>query len=134
MAFFFLAFRGFFVEKEIRWILGGKGVRLQESWKEVPTKKGSGIDSRKVLYIFLNANSSTPKYVLVHFQIDGVRYPTPIDDLEALGDLGNGTCGHVVKMKHKYVFIGKLNKHTYMRDPHRGSRKPKINNFHFFEH
>lgn len=33
--------------------------------------------------------------------IDGKRYPTPIGDLEALGDLGNGTCGHVVKMRHK---------------------------------
>ena len=33
--------------------------------------------------------------------IDGKRYKTPIADLEALGDLGNGTCGHVVKMRHK---------------------------------
>lgn len=33
--------------------------------------------------------------------IDGKKYKTPISDLEALGDLGNGTCGHVVKMKHK---------------------------------
>jgi len=32
--------------------------------------------------------------------IDGEKYPTPIEDLIALGDLGNGTCGHVVKMKH----------------------------------
>jgi len=33
--------------------------------------------------------------------IEGVRYKTPISDLEALGDLGNGTCGHVVKMRHR---------------------------------
>ena len=33
--------------------------------------------------------------------VDGTKYPTPINDLEALGDLGNGTCGHVVKMRHK---------------------------------
>jgi len=33
-------------------------------------------------------------------KIDGVAYKTPIEALEPLGDLGNGTCGHVVKMKH----------------------------------
>ena len=33
--------------------------------------------------------------------IDGKKYPTLIEDLIPLGDLGNGTCGHVVKMKHK---------------------------------
>lgn len=32
--------------------------------------------------------------------INGRRYQTKIDDLELLGDLGNGTCGHVVKMRH----------------------------------
>ena len=34
-------------------------------------------------------------------QLNGVRVKTAIDDLELLGDLGNGTCGHVVKMQHK---------------------------------
>ena len=34
-------------------------------------------------------------------KIDGRKYPTPICDLEPIGDLGNGTCGHVVKMRHK---------------------------------
>nr|CAD7453173.1 unnamed protein product [Timema tahoe] len=29
------------------------------------------------------------------------RYQTEIKDLEDLGELGNGTCGHVVKMLHK---------------------------------
>ena len=33
--------------------------------------------------------------------IDGKKFPTPIEELLPLGDLGNGTCGHVVKMKHK---------------------------------
>merc|ERR1719282_721448 len=33
--------------------------------------------------------------------IDGKKYATPIESLIALGDLGNGTCGHVVKMRHK---------------------------------
>jgi len=33
--------------------------------------------------------------------IDGKKYPTPIENLIPLGDLGNGTCGHVVKMRHK---------------------------------
>ena len=33
--------------------------------------------------------------------IDGKTYKTLIDELVALGDLGNGTCGHVVKMKHR---------------------------------
>merc|ERR1719264_728983 len=32
-------------------------------------------------------------------QLNGVRVKTSIDDLELLGDLGNGTCGHVVKMR-----------------------------------
>lgn len=29
------------------------------------------------------------------------KYQTDIKDLEHLGELGNGTCGHVVKMLHK---------------------------------
>lgn len=33
--------------------------------------------------------------------INGQKYHTQIEDLEHLGELGNGTCGHVVKMKHK---------------------------------
>ena len=33
--------------------------------------------------------------------IDGKKYATPIESLIALGDLGNGTCGHVVKMRHR---------------------------------
>ncbi|EZA48885.1 Dual specificity mitogen-activated protein kinase kinase [Ooceraea biroi] len=33
--------------------------------------------------------------------INGQRYQTEMKDLEHLGELGNGTCGHVVKMKHK---------------------------------
>lgn len=32
--------------------------------------------------------------------INGVEYHTDIKDLEDLGELGNGTCGHVVKMRH----------------------------------
>ncbi|XP_057326018.1 dual specificity mitogen-activated protein kinase kinase hemipterous-like [Microplitis mediator] len=33
--------------------------------------------------------------------INGLKYQTEMKDLEHLGELGNGTCGHVVKMKHK---------------------------------
>lgn len=33
--------------------------------------------------------------------IDDVPYETDIKDLEHLGELGNGTSGHVVKMRHK---------------------------------
>ncbi|CAG2061001.1 unnamed protein product, partial [Timema podura] len=33
--------------------------------------------------------------------INKKRYQTEIKDLEDLGELGNGTCGHVVKMLHK---------------------------------
>jgi mitogen-activated protein kinase kinase 7 len=29
------------------------------------------------------------------------KYKTEIKDLEHQGELGNGTCGHVVKMRHK---------------------------------
>ena len=36
-------------------------------------------------------------------KIHGQVYNTRIDDLELLGDLGNGTCGHVVKMRHIYT-------------------------------
>ena len=32
---------------------------------------------------------------------NGSRLRCTIDDLDLLGDLGNGTCGHVVKMRHK---------------------------------
>lgn len=33
--------------------------------------------------------------------INGIEYQTKISDLEDLGELGNGTSGHVVKMKPK---------------------------------
>lgn len=33
--------------------------------------------------------------------INGQKYQTEMIDLEHLGELGNGTCGHVVKMRHK---------------------------------
>jgi mitogen-activated protein kinase kinase 7 len=33
--------------------------------------------------------------------INNERHKTNIDDLEALGELGSGTCGQVIKMKHK---------------------------------
>lgn len=33
--------------------------------------------------------------------LDGKKYPTEISELEHLGELGHGTCGHVVKMRHK---------------------------------
>lgn len=33
--------------------------------------------------------------------INGVLYKTDINDMEDLEELGNGTCGHVVKMRHK---------------------------------
>ena len=29
------------------------------------------------------------------------RTPVDINDLESLGELGHGTCGHVVKMRHR---------------------------------
>ena len=35
--------------------------------------------------------------------IGGHVFNTHIDDLELLGDLGNGTCGHVVKMRHRHT-------------------------------
>lgn len=34
-------------------------------------------------------------------KINDVEYKTDIKDLEDLGELGNGTSGHVVKMRHK---------------------------------
>lgn len=34
-------------------------------------------------------------------KINGVDYDTNIQDLEYLSELGNGTSGHVVKMRHK---------------------------------
>jgi mitogen-activated protein kinase kinase 7 len=33
--------------------------------------------------------------------IDGQQYQTKISELEDLDELGNGTSGHVVKMRHK---------------------------------
>jgi len=36
-------------------------------------------------------------------KIHGQNYNTNIDDLELIGDLGNGTCGHVVKMRHSLL-------------------------------
>ncbi|ELT92369.1 hypothetical protein CAPTEDRAFT_151233 [Capitella teleta] len=33
--------------------------------------------------------------------LDGAKRPVDINELESLGELGHGTCGHVVKMRHK---------------------------------
>lgn len=33
--------------------------------------------------------------------INNVLYKTDIKDMEHLEELGNGTCGHVIKMRHK---------------------------------
>ncbi|XP_067661825.1 dual specificity mitogen-activated protein kinase kinase 7-like isoform X1 [Haliotis asinina] len=33
--------------------------------------------------------------------INGNKYPTDISDMEPLGELGHGTCGQVVRMRHK---------------------------------
>ncbi|XP_073951409.1 dual specificity mitogen-activated protein kinase kinase 7-like isoform X2 [Choristoneura fumiferana] len=33
--------------------------------------------------------------------VNGVQYRSNVDDLQHLGELGSGTCGHVVKMLHK---------------------------------
>ncbi|CAH0600827.1 unnamed protein product [Chrysodeixis includens] len=33
--------------------------------------------------------------------VDGVEYKSHVDDLQHLGELGSGTCGHVVKMLHR---------------------------------
>lgn len=35
------------------------------------------------------------------FSINGISYDTNVSDLEYLSELGNGTSGHVVKMRHK---------------------------------
>lgn len=35
------------------------------------------------------------------FSINGIQYDTNVNDLEYLSELGNGTSGHVVKMRHK---------------------------------
>lgn len=34
-------------------------------------------------------------------KINGIHYETNIQDLEYISELGNGTSGHVVKMRHK---------------------------------
>uniref|UniRef100_A0AAR5Q5B1 mitogen-activated protein kinase kinase n=1 Tax=Dendroctonus ponderosae TaxID=77166 RepID=A0AAR5Q5B1_DENPD len=34
-------------------------------------------------------------------KIDGVLFKTSVQDMEHIEELGNGTCGHVVKMQHK---------------------------------
>lgn len=34
-------------------------------------------------------------------KINGISYETNVNDLEYLSELGNGTSGHVVKMRHK---------------------------------
>ena len=49
----------------------------------------------------LNEFYSSNNTYLYYTQVNGRRIPAHIDDLELLGDLGNGTCGHVVKMRHK---------------------------------
>lgn len=34
-------------------------------------------------------------------KIEGVLYKTEVKDMEHIEELGNGTCGHVVKMRHR---------------------------------
>lgn len=33
--------------------------------------------------------------------VNGKTYKTDIKDMEEIEELGNGTCGHVIKMRHK---------------------------------
>lgn len=34
-------------------------------------------------------------------KIKGITYMTELKDMEHIEELGNGTCGHVVKMRHR---------------------------------
>ena len=46
------------------------------------------------------------------------KVTTTLQDLEHLGDLGHGTCGHVVKMRHKQtnkVFAVKVSKTLFKK-------------------
>lgn len=36
-----------------------------------------------------------------NIKINGKTYKTDIKDMEEIEELGNGTCGHVIKMRHK---------------------------------
>lgn len=57
------------------------------------TRQDSGGDSESKLKEILKAGN-----VLT---IGGQQYRVDMTDLEKLGDLGSGTCGHVVKMRHR---------------------------------
>lgn len=39
-------------------------------------------------------------FIHAYFSFCVQSYPTDMSELELLSDLGNGTCGHVVKMRH----------------------------------
>ncbi|CAH2242471.1 jg20455 [Pararge aegeria aegeria] len=54
--------------------------------------------------------------------VDGTEYKSHIDDLQQLGELGSGTCGHVVKMLHRpsgaVIAVKTVNALSYLKDTH----------------
>lgn len=53
---------------------------------------GGGESDRKLQEILKAGNE---------LSMGGKRHPVKMTDMEQLGDLGSGTCGHVVKMRHR---------------------------------
>ena len=52
-----------------------------------------------VLYLYTSTCTPRIIYALICQNLQKIQ--THISELEHLGELGHGTCGHVVKMRHK---------------------------------
>ncbi|XP_076159963.1 uncharacterized protein LOC143143022 isoform X4 [Ptiloglossa arizonensis] len=75
-------------------------VSTSASRPPIPTLKVSQIPPKKQDSEFESKLQEIMKMNGI-LNINGQRYQTEMKDLEHLGELGNGTCGHVVKMRHK---------------------------------
>lgn len=72
---------------------GGRSVRPLPTLPVFPPKSSDSSETEsKLREVYKMSGKLT---------IGGVQYNSSIKDLEQLGELGSGTCGHVVKMLHK---------------------------------
>lgn len=71
--------------------LGGRRKELAISFISFPQRPQKNVETEKRLRS-LNRN---------FIKINGVDYQTNVSELEDIGELGNGTSGHVIRMRHK---------------------------------
>lgn len=88
--------------------LGGLDTRItreqeetERKFREIDNRNGHIKINNKVCKIILFIIFCLIRSGILMLQYKIQVYKTKIDDMEHLGELGSGTCGHVVQMLHK---------------------------------